>query len=215
MIDTAYPYGESFQRRLLSLLVHDPAQTSSIIKPHYFSSPMLVDIARVVTEIHSRHPTDQLTRTTVKEFVKASLSRKAKQNWPSYKEEIRAAFRSSPSDKAVLLEKAREFAKDYCYRDALVMAEKSITVGKYEKVHELIENTRTAFSIEEHWQNNWDHLLHPSDYPFLECEWLIEGLIPKGAAIALSGEEGVGKTMFALAIAKSLTEDMDFWAEGF
>lgn len=214
MIDTAYPYGEPFQRKLLSLLVHDPAQTSSIIKPHYFSSPMLVDIARVVTEIHRQHPTDQLTRTTVNEFVKASLSRKAKQNWPSYKEEIRAAFRSSPSDKAVLLEKAREFAKDYCYRDALVMAEKSITAGKYEKVHDLFENTRKAFSIEEHWQNNWYHLPHPSDYPFLECEWLIEGLIPKGAVIALSGEEGVGKTMFALAIAKSLTEDMDFLGRG-
>jgi archaellum biogenesis ATPase FlaH len=41
-------------------------------------------------------------------------------------------------------------------------------------------------------------------------EWLIEGLIPENSISVLSGNEGVGKTIFLLSMARSLTEGMDF-----
>ena len=40
--------------------------------------------------------------------------------------------------------------------------------------------------------------------------WLVEGLIPEASAIAISGEEGVGKTLFALSLARALAEGREF-----
>src|ERR1019366_7871160 len=43
-----------------------------------------------------------------------------------------------------------------------------------------------------------------------EVDWLVEGFLPAGSAIALSGDEGVGKTLFALALSRSLTDGFQF-----
>ena len=41
-------------------------------------------------------------------------------------------------------------------------------------------------------------------------DWLIEGILPEGLICAFSGDEGVGKTLFALEISRSVTEGREF-----
>ena len=92
MLDFGYPYGEQFQRRFLALLVQDPGALSSIFEPGYFTDPIIVHIARIVKETHEKYPDARLTLVSLKELVKSSLSRKARQNWSLYKKEIKYAF---------------------------------------------------------------------------------------------------------------------------
>ena len=74
MIDSGYEYGKAFQRRLLALLVRDPNSLSSIIRPQYFTHPLLIDISRVVTEAYEKQPDERLSQVTLRELVKGSLA---------------------------------------------------------------------------------------------------------------------------------------------
>jgi RecA-family ATPase len=210
MIDSRYPYGEAFQSKLLSLLLQNPAKTSVMIQPHYFTSPLMADIARIVTECHKEHPDATFTYVFLKEAVKASLSRKARQNWPLYKKEIKAAVNSRLPDKSLFLEKAAEYAKQCIYREALVRGEICITAGDYKRFHEAIQKAEQLANFGATKKVHWRDLPHPSDYPHQEIEWIVDGLIPAGHAIAISGDEGVGKTLFLLSMARSITQGTDF-----
>jgi archaellum biogenesis ATPase FlaH len=211
VIDSGYEFEKPFQRRLLTLLLREPKALSSIIKPQYFTNVLLVDIARVVTEAYEKHPDAQISQAYLREEVKASLGRHARENWPDYKKEIKLLFRLTCRDKSLLIEKARKFAREAQYRALLVEAERYVNAGKYERVHEIFEKTRSLFrdSIEGiEWK--WHRLPHPSDFPYKEVRWLVEGIIPEESAIAISGEEGVGKTLFALSLAKALSDGREF-----
>jgi len=210
MIDFGYPHGPTFQSRLLALLVQAPRAMCSIIQPHYFTSPILAGIAHVVTKCHKEHPNAPLTYIFLKEAVKGSLSSRELQNWSLYKEEIKQAFNSHLSDRPHLLGVAAKYAKEYIYREALVLGEKSITAGKYEHVHELLQKAKISSDFGTGKTIHWRDLPHPSDYPHEEIEWIVDGLIPAGHAIVISGDEGVGKTIFLLAMARSITEGRDF-----
>lgn len=210
MIDSPYPYGEAFQSKLISLLVQNPRKTSAIIQPHYFTSPILADIARIVTECHKEHPDAAFSYVFLKGAVKASLSRKARQNWPLYKKEIKAAVNSRLPDKSLFLEKAAKFAKECIYREALVRGEICITAGDYERFHEAIQKAEQLANFGATKKVHWRDLPHPSDYPYQEIEWIVDGLIPRGHVIAISGEEGVGKTLLLLAMSRSISEGREF-----
>jgi archaellum biogenesis ATPase FlaH len=210
MLDFEYPFGGPAQRRLLALLVQHPKETSPIIQPSYFGIPTLVDIARVVSECHNKHPDTVLSYVALKEAVRASLSRKTLEHWSHYKEDMKAAFQPLPKDTSVLLRLATKFARDSIFRDALVRAEKCVNAGAYEKILKLFQKAQELANSGVGTTVDWLDLPHPSDYPYEPVEWLIEGLIPAGAISVLSGNEGVGKTLFLLSMARSLTEGMDF-----
>ena len=124
---------------------------------------------------------------------------------------MKAAFRRLPNDKALLLGGAAKFAKECIYRDALVECERCINVGTYDRIHELIQKgARFNQRRSRRRKCTGAHLPHPSNYPYLPVDWLIEGLIPENSISVLSGDEGVGKTIFLLSMARSLTEGIDF-----
>ena len=211
MLEAGYEYGEPFQLKLLAMLVRHPKKAKGRIEAQFFTSPLYVDIARVVQEAYGKHPKDLLTRTTVCELVKASLRRNARQNWPLYRKEIKSLFRVRLSDKSALMEKATEFATEQAYREGLVTAERYVSARKYERIHELFEKLeaeRDGCAEDRQWR--WDNLPHPCDFHHKEVNWLVEGLIPEASAIAISGEEGVGKTLFALSLARALAEGREF-----
>jgi hypothetical protein len=210
MLDLGYPHGEAFQRRLLALLVQYPKETSHIIKPHYFGTPLFADIARIVTEHHEKAPEARFGRTYLKAVVRASLSRKALEHWPLFKKEIREAFRPFRSDRALFLKEALKYAREFEYREALVLSEKYINAGRFDKVHGVLDKARELTDIGAGTEVHWRDLPHPSQYPYQPVEWLIEGLIPENSISVLSGNEGVGKTIFLLSMARSLTEGADF-----
>jgi RecA-family ATPase len=209
MLDLGYPYGGPFQQRLLARLVQHPKETSSIIQPRYFEIPTLVDIARVAIECHTKHPDVAFSYVALKEAVRAPLSRKRMDNWTYYKKDLKAAFQPLPKDTSVLRELATKFSRDSEFRNALVVAEKYVNAGAYDKVLELLQKAQELANVGSETTAHWRDLPHPSDYPYEPAEWLIEGLIPEGAICVLSGNEGVGKTLFLLSMARSLTEGMD------
>jgi hypothetical protein len=214
MIDWDFPYGEAFQRRLLASLVQDPKRVSEIIQPHFLTTPILVDIAKTVADYHKKSPDAIFSYDFLKDTVKNSLSRNALKNWSRYNKALKAAFIPSNLGDQLFLGRAKEFAKACIYREALILAEKSISAGKYEQVHELIQKAQASADFGNANTVHWRDLPHPSDYPYQEIEWIVDGLIPAGHVIAISGEEGVGKTLLLLAMARSISEGTDFLERG-
>ena len=206
MLEPGYEYGKALQRRLLALLVRDPKSLSSIIRPQYFTQPLLVDISRVVTEAYEKHPNARLSPDSLKEFVKASLHRNARQNWPDYKKEIKLSFSQRIPDKSILIGEAIKFAKEARYREALVSAERFITSGRYDKVHEVIEEAR---AVSDKTQNgtsavklpvyHFHRLLAAEDE--IEQEYLVETIVPRGGAILSIGLPKGLKSWFSTAVA--------------
>ena len=110
--ESSYPWGEPFQLRLLALLLQQPEKVSGLVEAQFFTSPMLVDIARVLQETHRKYPGSRVSRATLGELVRQTLGRKEDEYWPSYKAQIKRIFRTALTDTPWLLEQAKQFAKE-------------------------------------------------------------------------------------------------------
>ncbi len=89
-------------------------------------------------------------------------------------------------------------------------AENCVNAGAYEKIPELFQKALQLSDVGAGTTAHWRELPHPLDYSHEAIEWIVEGLIPAKHVIAISGEEGVGKTLLLLAMARSITEGRDF-----
>ena len=52
----------------------------------------------------------------------------------------------------------------------------------------------------------WDDVPQATALPYAKVEWLVEGIVPRGGLTVLAGESGVGKTWFALALARAVAQ---------
>lgn len=130
----AYPWGESFQKKLLALMVREPVRTYAMIEPRFFTNPILVDLARIVQEVHQKHGPKgvQLSKSTLWALAKANLGKRKRELRPAYREVVRKLFKYRLADKEVILNQAFAFAKDQKFREALMMAEKDVNNGRYD-----------------------------------------------------------------------------------
>ena len=192
MTESSYPWGEPFQLRLLALLRRHPQELSEIVEPSFFTSPMMVDIARILRDAYRKHPGVRLSRTTLRELVRTSLGRKGREHWPAYKSTLKKIFRVEIPDESILIAEAVKFARESRYRDALVAAERSVSAGNFENVHNIIEELCSFGTSNSARPWKWKTLPKYSDFPHSEIEWLVEGVVPSGSILALSGDEGVG-----------------------
>jgi AAA domain len=200
-----YKFGEVFQLTILSFLVRNPERALGVIEPHYFTNPIHADIARVACERCEGNRKARLSKTTLKELVRQSLSRKERRNWSYYKKAISAVYRIHGSDSEIIFQQAQEFAREQKYREALIKAEKAISDGRYDAVDQMFEKLRASDGLGKSNSCKWRSLPSYTDYKIQEIDWLVEGILPAESVIAFSGDEGVGKTLFALALARSLT----------
>src|SRR5271155_4155811 len=101
MTDVGYPWGGAFQQKLLALLLREPDKSLGVIQPHFFTSPIHADIARIRRDALSKHQTEpvSLSKVTLKELVRASLGRKD-EYWPEYRREIRKLYETELKDRA-------------------------------------------------------------------------------------------------------------------
>jgi archaellum biogenesis ATPase FlaH len=211
-MESSYPWGEPFQLRLLAYQLREPQKALNLVEPGFFTNPMMVDISTNIRDVFKSHPNESIliSKTTLKELVKESLGRKGREHWPSYRRMIRRIYKTKLKDKELLIDQAMEFAKENRYRKALVKAERAVSSRKYDQVRKIIEEAEAFGKGYGHSSWKWKNLPTYSDFPHSEVEWLVEGVVPSGAILALSGDEGVGKTMFALSLARSLTDGSDF-----
>ena len=122
MIDGEYKYDLHFQRKLLTLLVRKPEKVLDLIEPQYFGSAIHVEVARVVGEAYKKHGTKnlRLTRSSLVELVRNARTNDDDEVWRSYKSEIKKIFKVGLPDVSILVEHAKEFAKEQRFRDALI-----------------------------------------------------------------------------------------------
>ncbi len=139
-----YEFGESFQRKLLSLYVRDPQATYGIIEPHYFTNPIHVDVARLVKEVYDKHNRSevQISRPTLLAVVKEYLGSKRSEVWPGYRREIRELFSDDLKDKRIILQQAIGFAKEQKFRRALIEAEKDVNRKNFNRAIQRFDNLK-------------------------------------------------------------------------
>jgi hypothetical protein len=209
-VENAYPWGAGFQMRLLALLAQEPKNMFDLIEPQYFTgNPIYVEIARVLKGVYAKvSKGTQISRHSLIELLRASVGKD--DAWPVYKETVKRLYKIPLSDKEILFTQAREFAKEARYRNALELGEKYVTGRQYDKVHQLLDETRAAVNGAGAEAVKWSLLPHPRDFPFKEIEWTIDTILPTDAVIVLSGVEGVGKTLQALSWARAITEGTEF-----
>lgn len=141
-----YPFGRAFQDRVMGILLQETNSVASVVKPQYFASPIDVDIARIVLEVHEKHPKEQLSRGMLLVLVRKYLGQRRADVWPIYRREIRRFHRLKVSDRSTVIEQAVGFAKDARYRDAVIKAEKLIYDRKYEAVHKVFDQLRISLN---------------------------------------------------------------------
>lgn len=207
MIESQYWFGEVFQRQLLALLIKHPKRSKGLVEPQFFSNPMFVRIAGITLEAYRKHPDARLTSTTLYELVKDSLGSKGYEYRPDYKKQIKKIFVMPLPDKPVLLEQAREFAKEARCREALVQAERCITAHRYDKLCKVFEQARLlAGDQTQHGATagelpvyNLHQLLATEFEASQDC--LVEIIVPRGGAILSYGLPKGLKSWFSTGVA--------------
>ena len=207
MIEASYPYGEIFQRKLLALLVRDPIEVSGIVQPQFFTQPLLVDIARVSLEAYTRHPDARLTKSNLYELVRNSLGSRGDKYSRDYKKQIKKVFAVQLPDKPLLLEQAKDFAKETRYRNALVRGEHFINARDYEMVHKAIDEARLSAGEQTgHQTSAVDlpvynlHQLLAADFETSQ-DYLVETIVPRGGSILSYGLPKGLKSWFSTGVA--------------
>lgn len=212
-MDRSYPYDQLFQQKLLAALVQHPEHTLDLVEPQFFTLPAHVEICRVAIETYKQHGIQiRLTRSTLTELVRESVKNNNMDDdvWKIYRKHIKSVCKMPLPDLPILLKQAKAFSVDWLMRNALERAEKKLTNGLLDSAFETIQETYHRVTKGTSLGPDWDSLPHPLDFPFEEVDWTIEGILPTDAIIAVSGDEGTGKTMQMLHWARAITEGTDF-----
>jgi hypothetical protein len=128
-------FSQAFQLKLLALLARQPRTSLDIIEPNYFATQIHAHIAGVIHNTYKNQNLAKvrLTRSTLSELVRNSLKKsKYSEHKREYLRTTRELFAINLSDREILIEQAKSFAKHARYTEALVNAEKRIHAGDYQ-----------------------------------------------------------------------------------
>lgn len=205
-----YEYGQSFQLKLLSLLIRKPERVLRIMQPSYFSMPDYVDIARIVTQAYKKHPDNRLTRPTLLALMRDEKGKRWIEVSSSFKQHVREIFAIGTSDDDVVAEQAIGFARDHMYRKALIRAEQNVNSGRFEDADRVFAEARGSLDTLQSKQYDWDNLprFDPSAAP--KTKWLCEGFIPERSITFIVGNAGSYKSTLMLALCTAISTGEDF-----
>jgi hypothetical protein len=205
MIGDSFAWSEAFQLRLLVYLLRDPEKTYDVVEPQFFSSPVHVEISRILKETYAAHGKQiQISRETLTELVRVTMGEK--DSWKLYKRTVKELYEIPLTDKAILLRQTFEFARESRYRETLIAAEKDVSNGRFQRVHERIDELRTSLnggSTETSIRALRDSLRQQMDKPPREVEWDVPGFFPARATILFGGRKGEGKSYLLQALGKA------------
>jgi replicative DNA helicase len=207
-------YNNEFQSNLLALLIRKPQRVLHIVRAGYFTNPIFVDIARIVTKAYERHPNNRFTKATLLAVLKDELGKRWREHRRLFRKTVREIFAISEGDQDFVAERAVEFARTQSFREGLVEAEKLINRGRSEAVTELFAELDQQFGARRSGQStgtyDWKNLPHfdPSAAP--KTRWLCEDLIPERAITFLVANAGTYKSTFALALCTAISTGEEF-----
>lgn len=159
-----YQWGESFQKKLLAWYIKEPRVAHPIVEPFYFTSPMFVDICRIVKEEvveKQERGLISISKASLSVLVKDYLGKRRADVWPLYKRIVRDVFEEKLEDVFVIRTKATKFAKDQKYRKALVDSERDINEGNFEKVLRRMDALKSLQSTKNLGINYWENIRDP------------------------------------------------------
>jgi hypothetical protein len=215
MIDS-YLFGQVFQMRLLALLVQHPQKVVGIIKPQYFTIGNHTTVSRVAQELYDKYlpekPDFRLDYDTLKEAIYAAEPALAEDSHRrrSLKRLLKDIFSVQPDNYPPLIDQAREFAKEQQYREMLIAAEKDITNGNYNRVHERFDKLRTLLSGTGDGGLTWDSAPRFDPDAVRDTKWLVEILFAEGTLSLIYGPRGAFKSTFILAAAGAVASGEEF-----
>jgi AAA domain len=211
MIDS-YPYGEVFQMRLLALLVQQPQKVLGIVEPQYFTIGNYIEVSRIALEIYAKYlpkkPDFRLDYESLKEAVYATETDSHRRH--NFKRLLKGIFRMSPDDSPFLIDQARGFAKECQYRETLLAAEKDVTNGNYDKVHERFAKLHTPPNGTGDGTLTWDNAPRFDPNAIQDTKWLVENLFAEGTLSLIYGPRGVFKSTFVLAAGGAIASGEEF-----
>jgi len=207
-----YPFGESFQRKLLAVLVRKPEKAIDIVEPQFFTSPILVDIARLSKELLDGQST-HLSKSSLMEVVKGYLGERKSDVWPAYRRVIKKLYRRGVlRDSEVVCKEALRFAKDAKFRQTILRVEKDINSGRYDTAISRMESLK-GFGVDrdlgvDYWKDlsaasRWreDRTGLIRTFYFKRLDRLMEGGVGSGELAIVMAPGKVGKSMFLARIA--------------
>jgi AAA domain len=203
-------FGGDFELRLLALYVREPDQALSVIEPSYFTSPIHMDIARIVKEAYKGRDisSTRLTKASLRALVSEKLQQKSGRHVLKnlYRKTVRKLFEVHLPDRDILLDQARRFAQQVRYREALIRAEQDINKCNYDAAIRRFLDIRTQeantrnrssampahhlhrfISEEQAVDEQQDHLVYP--------------IVPKHGGVLLYGLPKELKSWFGAALA--------------
>jgi len=211
MIDS-YSFGPVFQMKLLALLVQQPQKVLGIVEPQYFTIGNYVEVSRIALEIYAKYlpkkPDFRLDYESLKEAVYATETDSHRRH--NFKRLLKDIFRLSPDDSPFLIDQAREFAKVWQYRETLVAAEKDVTNGNYDRVHERFDKLRTSPIGTGDGALTWDNAPRFDPNAVQDTKWLVETLFAEGTVSLIYGPRGAFKSTFVIAACGAVASGEEF-----
>ena len=203
-------FAGDFQLSLLSLYVREPDQALDVIEPRYFTNIIHAEIAGVVKKAYQGRDISslRLTKASLWTLVWEQV-RKRKTKYevkPVYRKVVRDIFRLHLTDRDILLDQARKFARAQAYRAALVKAEKDVNSGNYGAVAARFLDIQSQERTREKRSSELPiHNLHR----FISEETSIEGqenhvvypIVPRRGGVLLYGLPKELKSWFGAALA--------------
>ncbi len=209
MIGDSYAWSEAFQLRLLVYLLRDPEKMFDIVEPQFFTSPILVEISRIMKEAYAAHgKQNQISRETLTELVRATMGEK--DSWRLYRRTIKSLYKIPLTDQAILLRQAFEFARESRYRETLIAAEKDITNGRFQRVHERIDELRSLLNGIGNGALTWDNVPRFDPTAIQDTKWLVEPLFAEGTVSLVYGPRGAFKSTLLLAACGAVATGDEF-----
>jgi AAA domain-containing protein len=211
-MNDSYPFGQVFQMRLLALLVQQPQKVLGIIEPQYFTIGNYVEVSRIALEIYAKYlpkkPDFRLDYESLKEAVYATATDSHRRH--NFKRLLKDIFRMSPGDSPFLIDQARGFAKVWLYRETLIAAEKDVTNGNYDRVHERFDKLRTSPNGTGDGALTWDNLPRFDPDVVQDTKWLVETLFAEGTLSLIYGPRGAFKSTFVIAACGAVASGQEF-----
>jgi len=124
---------------------------------------------------------------------------------------VNSVFEIPLSDVAALRDRAKEFAKEERYREALILGEKQVSLHNYDKVHQLIEGARTSVNGNGDVVGlTWETLPRFDPDAVKSTKWLVEGLFAERTLSLIYGPRGSFKSSLMLACGGAVSRGEDF-----
>ena len=206
-IGNGYEFDGVFQLRLLTYLIRDPEQIYDLVEPQYFTSPIFVEIGRVVKDALKNDRSSKLHRHTLIELLRRTVGEE--DSWSLFKKTVKRIYKLELGDKPILYRQALDFARDSRYREALELSERDVTNKHYERVHERIEKLRTPLNgkdVLDHKDFQTPHRLETVK----DNTWLIDQFIPDNGLTLFVGPPESAKSLVSLLWEYCVSRKRDF-----